>query len=468
MIAAALTALALAASDPDPCAPIAAGGAGAPDVAAAYRAVGDAEAAAGATGAAVLAYRRAAALDPADAASRAALRRLCAAPAGDPLQVAVARMDAGDLRGAVAALRAARAREPDPAATLLEGICHYELGDDAAAEPLLRAAERSPPDADVARLYLGLVALRQGSAARAAAYLDAATNSPALARPAADLARAAREQGTWSVTLFAEAGWDSNVTLAPRSAPASGQADALGSAGLSASVRPLGPSGPYLRALGILTHQAELEDYDVATAEGALGWALRRERWSGRGEYQYAYRAFGGDALLTSHQGLAAASVAIGGASLGATALVRADAYASAYPGYSGTVWAGELGASVPLGGRVLVTAAYGAAVDRADAEYLSWAEHGPRAEIAVALGGRLRLGLGGGAALRRYGAVDPGFAVRRDETYVDAAARLSWEPGRRWTVDAGARWRRAVSNVDLLEYDRLVPTLAVAYTWSP
>jgi tetratricopeptide (TPR) repeat protein len=467
VIAAALAALALAASDADPCAPVTASGPAVPEVAAVYRAVGDAEAGAGAAGAAALAYRRAAALDPADAASRAALLRLCAA-AADPLQVGVARMDAGDLRGAVAEFRAARAREDDPAAALLEGICHYELGDDAAAEPLLRAAERSSADADLARLYLGLVALRAGATARAAALLDAAARDPALARPAADLARAAREQGTWSVTFFAEAGWDSNVTLAPRSAPAADQADALGSVGLAASARPLGSSGPYLRAQGVATQQAQLEGYEVASAEGAAGWELRGRRGSARLEYQYAYRTFGGDLLLSSHQGLAGASLVLGRVVLGAIALARAEAYADAYPGYDGAVAAGEVHAGVPLGARVLVAAAYAAAVDRADAAYLSWREHGPRAEVTVALGGRVRAAVGAAAAFRRYDADDPTFGIRREETYLDAEARLAWEPGRRWTVQAGTRWRRALSNVDALEHDKLVPTVAVAYTWSP
>ena len=53
-------------------------------------------------------------------------------------------MDAEDLPGAARAFEAAFAADGNASAALLGGIARYELGDDEAAERLLRAAERIP------------------------------------------------------------------------------------------------------------------------------------------------------------------------------------------------------------------------------------------------------------------------------------------------------------------------------------
>ena len=98
-------------------------------------------------------------------------------------------MDAEDLPGATRAFEAAHAADGNASAALLGGIARYELGDDAAAERLLRAAERDPPHREEARFYLGLLALREESdGTRAASLLEGAATNPALASPALDLA----------------------------------------------------------------------------------------------------------------------------------------------------------------------------------------------------------------------------------------------------------------------------------------
>ena len=194
MIAAILAALSLGAADP--CAPIERAATPDPRSASAYRAVGQAEAASGSQDTAILAYRRAAALDPDDRASRAALERYCrAGPRKDPARDGMAKMDSGDLRGAIADFRSARAEGEDPSLALLEGICHYQLGEDRDAEAALRVAERAPGEADLARLYLGLLALREGSATRAASLFDAASRaSSCAAEPIAALPLAASKR----------------------------------------------------------------------------------------------------------------------------------------------------------------------------------------------------------------------------------------------------------------------------------
>lgn len=467
MIAAPALALVVLAAT-DPCAPVATAAVADPLSASAYRAVGDEEAASGFRDAAAVAYARAAFLDPDDHASRAALARLCTTAPRDPLREALARMDAGDLRGAATLLRAARVRDDDPDLALLEGICRYGLGEDAAAEPLLRAAERSPEDADLARLYLGLVALREGETARAATLFERASASDALSAAAWDLARAARQQGPFSLTLFAESGWDSNVSLAPPDAATSSDADALYGVGAAGVVRPLGPSGPYLRAQGVLTRQAQLGAYDVSAAQGAAGWALRTGRWAALAEYEYAYRTFGGSALLSSHQGLASATVVLGGATLGATCLARWESYAAAFAPFSGTLQGAELRGSVPLGRRARLALGYGVALDAADEAALSWVEHGPRSELVVAPSRTVRLVLAGAITLRRHDAFDAALGARREDTVLDGDARVEWDVSRRWSVRAGVRARRALSNVPSLEYDRVMPTLGLACALLP
>jgi hypothetical protein len=79
LIAWIVAATALAAGAIDPCAPITSDPAPDPAAATLYRSVGNEERAAGNPDAAATAFRRAAALDPADHASRKALAELCTA-----------------------------------------------------------------------------------------------------------------------------------------------------------------------------------------------------------------------------------------------------------------------------------------------------------------------------------------------------------------------------------------------------
>ena len=89
-------------------------------------------------------------------------------------------------------LRAGAQGERVISAALLEGICDYQLGDDAAAEPLLRLAEARPEHQELplARFYLGLIALRAGAAPRASALFSLASANPALGALAANFWRA--------------------------------------------------------------------------------------------------------------------------------------------------------------------------------------------------------------------------------------------------------------------------------------
>lgn len=469
-------ALALAAAqggEGDPCAPVAPAAAPDPESAAAYRAVAEGELARGDRAAAAVAYRAAAALEAGDAGARAALASLCAAgPLRDPFADGVALLDAGDPRGALRALRASHAGRPAPPATaLLEAICHYDLGEDAAAEPLLRVAETSPVHRGTARLYLGLLRLRAGDASGAAALLDAAGEGAALGGLARDLARAARRDGKLVLSLLAESGWDSNVTLAPRGGVPGPEAD--GAFGITGALvwRPLGRSGPYVRGIAGVTEQLSLAAYDFVALDAAAGWQHATRSLTLAAEYDLASRTLGGASYLTAHRLLGSAVLTRGGVALGATYAARLEDYAGLYADYSGVTHRAELRLSVPLGRAARLALAYGGARDLADAADLSFLEHGPRAELLVALGARARLGLEGGATLREYDAADgtlapadPGFGLVRDDTHLDAAVFGELDLGAHLTARATLQARRVRSTRDDLEYEKLVPFVGLLW----
>lgn len=450
-----------------PCAPVTAAE---PDGAAAeaYRTVADTELARGDLDTAAVAYREAAARDPHDARSRAALARLCADAHGpDPFADGVARLEAGDPAGALRALRGAHGGgAPSPAVALLEGICHYDLGEDEEAERLLRAAEVAPAHRDAARLYLGLLRLRAGDAREAATLFDAAAASgPSLARVAGDLGRLARRDGRLVVSLLAESAWDSNVTLAPAGATPGPEADGAGALSAAALWRPRGRNGPYARATAALSQQLSLGAFDVSALDGAVGWQQRFRRLTVAAEYDLGSRTLGGARFLTAQRLLASAVwTRRGGAALSASYAARLEDYAGAYEDYSGVVHRGEVRVSWPLGDVARLALAYGAARDLADAAALSYAEHGPRAELRVALGDRVRLGVEAGAALRSYDAVDDALGARRDDTLLDAAALAELDLGDHLTARVALQGRFAASTTPALEYEKLVPSVGLLW----
>jgi tetratricopeptide (TPR) repeat protein len=450
----------------DPCAPVVAR-AEDPAAASEYRAVGEAERARGDLETAAAAFRTAAALDAQDGGSRQALRALCAAGPGapEPFAEGLRLLEADDARGAAAAFRSARERAgADPSAALLEGICRYELGEDAEAASLLREAEQAPAHRAAARLYLGMLALRAGAGSQAAALFDSAGASPSLARMAADLARLARREGRLVLSVLAESGWDSNVPLVASDLPGDRE-DGAWALTAGALWRPRGSFGPYLRANGSLHQQFTLDAYDFGAVDGAAGWQVRAGRLGLLAEYDYGYRMLGGDPFLSSHRLLASASLPIGRAVASLLWFTRFDGYSGAYQPFSGVVHRTEAKVSFPLGERALLALAYGGGRDLADAGYLSFLEHGPRAELRLALAPRVRLGVELAATFRAYDAADPAFGTARHETYLDGAALAEVDLTERLSLRAALQARRASSSVSALEYDKVVPTLGMSWT---
>jgi tetratricopeptide (TPR) repeat protein len=449
----------------DPCAPVGAAGAPDPETAAAYLEIGEEELARGSRDAAAAAFRAAAEADPGDERPRAALRTLCDAAPADPLARGLRLMDAGELRGAAEAFREARAARPSPSAALLEGICRYELGEDAAAVAALREAEVHPPHRAEASFYLGLLALRAGERERAVALLDAARASPALEVPADELARAARLGGRVVLSLAAEAGWDSNVNLAPTGDPALvPEGDTIAALRAAALIRPWGAGAPYVRAAGLLHEPVDLRDFALRGYDAAAGWRGGSRRVDALVEVAHGARTFGGDPYLTFDRLLASASLLGRRGAIGGTGFVRLESYASGWSGFEGTVAGGELRAAWLAGPRVRLSVAYGVARDWAADEVLSYLEHGPRADVRVAPSRRWRLGADAALTSRRHDAYDPALGQTRHDTTLDAIAWVERDLAGGWALRLSGALRAASSNVATFDYVQVAPAIGLVW----
>jgi tetratricopeptide (TPR) repeat protein len=473
----ALLGLLLAATDP--CAPVALAATPNPEEAILYRKSGDEERAAGGVETAIVAYRAAAALDPGDAASRQALGELCtqAGKRADPFQAGLVQMEAREWQAAAASFGQARRSGGDPSAALLEGICDYHLGDDAAAEPLLRLAEARPEHQDLARFYLGLVALRAGAAPQASALFSQASANPALGALAADLSRLARQDARLVLTFLAETGFDSNVTLAPAGATTSsggtggmmggGTMNGAGLYGLAASAlyRPSGSSGPYLRGEGFLRQQLQLRSYDVGGVGAAAGWQLTRGGSGLLAEYAYAFRTFGGSPYLSANRLSGAGWLTTGGLTWSARYAAQFEDYrSSTLDGFSGVLHHAELRAALPIGTGGWVAVAYGGSRDAADLGIASYIEHGPRLDLRLLLSARLRLGASAGVTFRAYDEYDSVIGVKRSDRYLDGSVLAEYELAPGWTARGSLEGRKAFSNAPAFQYDKLVPMIGIAW----
>lgn len=461
----------------DPCAAVTPAASPDPTAAAAYREVAREEQERGDPVAAAVAWRMAAANDPGDPHAQEALAAHCREGARrlphDPEAEAIRLLDAGKYREAAALLREVRRAHPTTDTALLEGICRYELGEDAEAARLLREAETDAAHRETARLYLGLLALRGGAATEAASLFDSAANNPSLAPMATDLARSARWDGPLLLSLLLEGGWDSNVRLTATSPSGPGSrstsnGDGVAALSAVAVARPFGANGLYLRAAGALQQFARLDAYDFTSWEGAAGLRWWRGATGVTAEYSYADRTLGGSPYLASNRILASGAVAAGLFALTGTWWGRWEDYAGTLSPYSGFAQVGDARVSVTLAGRVRLGAGWAFGRDAADTSYLGWKENGPRADLRLVLGPRTRLAAEFGLTERRYVDYDPVLLVHLRERNVDAALALEWDVVPRTTLRFSLVGRWSDSTYDPFDYQKVVPTAAIGVMMTP
>ncbi|HYD41042.1 MAG TPA: hypothetical protein VEB43_09430 [Anaeromyxobacter sp.] len=465
LLAAAL--VAQASPDPqDPCAPISPGLAD-PGAAEAYEGVADEERAAGREESAVAAYRAALERDAGRDRARAALEELCAARRSDgAFTRGLERVRAGDCRGALPALDEARTAG-DPAASLLAGVCRYQLGeDDAAAEALREAADDEETRAS-AELYLGLLALRGGRPGEASPLFRSAAADPGLAPVARALARDARREGRVVLSLLGEASWDSNADVAPGGGIGpEDSADGVGGGTALLTVAPWRERGPYVRGAFTLQEQARRDEFDLLATSLAAGLPLGPGSRGLLVEYGWDERRVGGAPYLSAHRLLAEGRAALReGLTAGAAYALRGETFRSAeLEDDSGLRHDLQVDVTAAIR-RARLTAGWQGGWNGARVEWRASAEHGPLLGLSAPLSPRARAVLELAYVWRRWREEDPDLDVRRRDAYVDAAARLELELADRWTAYLSVAGRRAFSNVPELRYARVVPTAGLSYT---
>ncbi len=461
-------AAALAMGAAEPCAPVEATGVPDPAAAAEYRAVGDAERAAGSRDTATAAYRSALARDPGDRHAREALAQLCSEESrAGAFERGLARMRAGDRAGAVAAFEEARAGTGDASAALLEGISLYELGDDARARPLLEEAAADPVHRDPANFFLGLVALRAGRADDATALLEASAADRRLGPIAMDLARMARRDGRVVLSLLVDGGLDSNADLTPDGSKVVAAGDASGGITALARVSPLGDTGPFVRGTAVMRDQVRYDTLDLRGGGLAGGWQGGRAGRYLLGEYGWEVRNLGGAPYLSAHRVLGAARADLGGGvSAGLAYFARWESFSPMEDeGYSGLRHFAEADMSFQVGPRSRATVAWHGGLDSARDPSLAWTEQGPRASLRLAVDRDVRLGVETAFTWREYDQVDLALSARRSDRYVDAAGFFEQELGERFTLRASLAVRRALSNVPDFRYTKVMPMVGLAWT---
>ena len=414
----------------DPCTAPVPVGEGDPREADVYVRVGDAERARGNLGAAREAYRAALTRAPGSVEARRGLEAACA-PGVDPVQTAADALEARDSEGALRALARARGHGNDRAVDLLEGIAHYQLGQDTSAVPLLESARSDPAMAESASFFLGLIALRRGDGDRASRLFDQAGRALGLEDAARQLARTAQQEGHVVLSIASELVYDTNVAL---------------------------PSGPYLRVEGQLSKQFTLDQLDLAGAAAALGFRLAGSVGSLTGEYAYSYQAVDFRGYLADHRAFLGGSLLTGSALWGFAYAAHFETYRwTELQDLSGVRQVLELDTGLLPGAGVRITAGYAGTWDSARYENLSYLEHGPILELVWA-NGPWTAGVRGALAWRTYLAPDPAYPsnpadltspdLTRYDTRYFATTWVDLGLGARWSVRGTVKLVRTDSNI--------------------
>ncbi len=452
-----MTLLALLLTATNPCAPPEPAAKKDPALAQAYVEVGESEADHPDAREAFLEALR---LDPANARAQAGFQAACR-PQDDRFNRARSLMDAGDRAAAIRLFEEVRAEGPSPPAALLEGICLYELEQDGPAETLLLEAESDESVADSARFFLGLIARRRGEQAEAERlFADVAQGTSPVREQADRLLRESRAAPALSISLLAESGYDSNVTLSPSGAPVGG--DGLGSLAAALSWKPIG--GLFARATGFYRAETQLYDYNLGAVGGALGYVLGPASRQLSAEYDYDFVALGNAPYLSANRLVVSGRLGLGALSLAAAYGARFENYrTSTTSPFSGTLHGALLSAALRVAESAWVEVSYRGARDLAMYPETSYLEHGPAAALRLA-SGAFRASAEASAAFRLYDAMDPALGVQRRDVLLDAAAVGEWDLTDRFTLRLSLGGRDAISNVPELTYVRGYATLGVAF----
>jgi hypothetical protein len=373
----------------------------------------------------------------------------------------VERFSAEDFAAAIAPLRAALAASPsDRDAELLLGISYFRTGDDASARPLLAEVSRADDadDAATARVFLGLLADRDGDNDLARSYYDAvARSSTELAATGRALAaRGAPDR--WSLVAVLRPEVDSNVALQPGAAiamPGAQAADADLFALAGATVRPLDAVPITLDDTLSYRKQGRLTSYDLLANSLGATWDHAGDALRASAAYHFESSTLGGARYQLGHVGELAGRYALtDGWGAAARYTIAARDYApDAYAGYSGIYHRGELGLDWADRARAVeLSVGYVIARELTDDASLAATGQGARAAVRVVAwkGAELRADIEGQARV-----FDDASMGRRD-VVVRGGAAFYVDLSSAWGVVVGATALRNASNVADFDFTKL------------
>jgi tetratricopeptide (TPR) repeat protein len=397
-----------------------------PDVklAAIYFEVGEAELAAESWEAAATAFSKALAHDAALKRAAVLRDRACRALGEGSLAQVRSLMDARQWAAALAMLQRLPSA-PEGARALLEGVCQFELGEDAAAKTALERALKDPLHEDDARLLLSLLALRRGSSRAAEQQLRSLEQGGRLGAPLTALLRQVTRTGTLVARGSVFGGVDSNPTLAPE-----GMEEAHGFLGVTALTQwaPLGQISPYVRLAAGGREYLGFSELRTVTGVGTLGFQLGRGGNRLALDYSLDGMIFGADPYAITHGPRLEGSYQLGPVLLVAEWMLRLEDFLPEEAAvFSGLRQDASVGASAALPEGFSVELGWGLTRDEAKERELSLLEHGPR----VAAGwsrDRTRAMLGAELSWRTYDLFDSDLGVRRADVRVRPSMRVEFD----------------------------------------
>lgn len=398
----------------------------------AYSDVGDDARAAGDVRTAVIAYRKAIALDATNQRARAALAAVCkdAAAGGD-------------------------------ASELVDAIAHYRAGERASAASALAAITAAQgATATAAHFFLGLIALDDHDARTAIRELELARADPDYREIAAALLRQAHRDGALVLALLVEPELDTNPQLLPDTPPAGAvtgapeaDADLLTAATLTA--RPWS----WLAVRNALSwrNQRRLSALDFLGEDFQVAAELTRRRDRFVVQYDFDLDVLDGARYLLAHRAGAAYRHDWPELALTASYSLRRRDYArDSELGFTGWVHAADAGVVLRAGGGIELDARLTAGREvTSDASFANLSG-GLRVALRTRSTARVRLTAGVAAGYVRYDFAQPDGLLRRDAAG-EATADLEIDLGDHVMAVAGASLTGSESSIEDFRYSKLV-----------
>ncbi len=412
-----------------------------PDDSAAYTAVGAEARAAGDLPTAVIAYRKAIALDPANQRAVAGLAAICG-------------------------------EATDGSAALLDAIARYRAGDHAAARTALSEIARGQGTSSAAagaHFFLGLIALEHHDTGAAIRELELARTDPDYRALAAPLLRLAHRDGALAVALLVEPELDTNPQLVPDTPPlgAATSAPATDEDLLTVATVTARPA-PWLAVRDALTwrNQNQLSALDFLANDLEIAAELTEGRHRAAIRYDLDYDLLGGARYLVANRATVAyrhdGSIVEPVASY---SLRRRDYLRDTEQAFTGWVHTANAGAIVHLGAGIDLDAR--ATLNRELTLDPSFANLAGGVHLALRTRSTApaRLIVSAAGSYARYDAAQPDGQLRRDVS-LEASADVEVDVADHVIAVAGAAVAHNDSSIEDFRYNQLIARAGLVVAW--